>query len=78
MNHPDEAVLCGWTIYNRPLDFPNHFAVRQWVVTDDGLLMHKFACVCDTLEEARECIPVGTLCFPREEDDDPVIVESWF
>lgn len=73
----DEERLCGWTIYNRPLDYPNHFAVRQWEVTDEGLVMHAMACLYDTLEEAREGIPVGTICFPRDPDDDAVIVETW-
>jgi len=78
MNHPDEAVLCGWTIYHRPSDFPHHYAVRMWVVTDDGQpLMYGFAAICDTLEEAREQIPAGCYCVGREEGDDPVIVESW-
>jgi hypothetical protein len=73
----DDERMCGWTIYCRPLDFPNHYVIRQWDVTDDGLVWHLCACVCDSLAEAREQVPVGTICFPREELDDPVIVETW-
>ena len=73
----EEPLDRGWTIYRRPLDFPHHYAVRQWWVGDNGLEMHPFACLCDTLEEARECIPSGTLLFPRDDTDDPVICETW-
>jgi hypothetical protein len=33
--------------------------------------------VSDTLHEAREAIPPGLVCFPRQEGDDPKIVETW-
>jgi hypothetical protein len=74
----DEDTFCGWTIYWHPLDYPQHFAVRMWWVTDVGVVAHHlYACLCDSLDEAREQIPNGTIRFPRDPDDDAVIVETW-
>jgi hypothetical protein len=74
----DDVAMVGWTIYYRPLDFPDHFAVRMWMVGEGSeLIWRNIACVCRTLEEAREQVPTGTVCMPREDEDDPVIVESW-
>lgn len=70
-------VMCGWTIYCRPADFPNHYAVRMWVVNEGQVIMHGLAVLCDTLEEAREQVPQNTICIPRDANDDAVIVETW-
>ena len=79
MMDADEEVLCGWTIYHRPLDYPRHYAVRMWQVVDDSCMVHYklVAGLYDTLEEARMDIPPGALCFDRDATDDPVIVETW-
>ena len=73
----EDDLFCGWTIYRHPLNFPQHYAVRMWTIEDEGVLMAPVVCLCDTLEEARECVPAGAILFPRETHDDPVIVESW-
>lgn len=71
-------VLYGWTIYCRPADFPQHWCVRMWMATEEGqVIMHGLAVLCDSLDEAREQIPEGAICVPRDEDDDPVIYETW-
>lgn len=69
-----------FTVYWRPLDYPEHCVVRRsWIrpgETDrvnDPVLWAQAA----TIEEAREAIPEGLFCIPRQEDDDPVIVECW-
>lgn len=73
-----EDVLCGWTIYFHPLDFPEHYAVRMWFVGDEQIIYwHPFAIVCNTLEEAREQVPAGAIKVPREPGDDVVILETW-
>jgi hypothetical protein len=36
------------------------------------------AALHDTLEQARDSIPEGLICWPRFPDDDPAIVEVWF
>jgi len=76
MDEGDE-VLVGWTIYSHPADFPRHIAVRQWWVSDMGLVHRPIVTLCETLDEAREQIPAGAICFPRDPDDDPVVTETW-
>ena len=74
---PDE-YLVGWTIYRHPSDFPHHFVVRMWFVPEPGVVaLQLFSCLCDSLDEAREQIPSGTMRFPREVGDDIVIVETY-
>jgi hypothetical protein len=73
-----EAQVCGWTLYMRPPDYPDHFVVLQWWVTaEGGLRTRSTAVVCNTLEEARAQVPPGTICMPRDEDDDPTVIETW-
>ena len=67
----------GWTIYRHPIDFPQHIAVRQWWVSDLGLVHRPIVVLCDSVEEAREQIPAGAICFVREDEDDPSIYETW-
>jgi len=70
--------MCGWTIYRHPLDFPDHYVVRQWWVLEGGVLVAKLVgIVCHSLEEAREQIPPSAICIPREDADDAVIVETY-
>ena len=72
-----EDLLCGWTIY-RPPEFPQHYAVQQWWATDQGeVLPRTIVVLCGSLDEAREQVPAGAICFPRESADDPVVVETW-
>lgn len=73
-----EDCLAGWTIYYRPSDFPEHYVVRMWWVVDPGAIAyHAIGVVCDSLDEAREQIPAGAICFQREHEDDPCICETW-
>lgn len=69
--------LCGWTIYRHPTDYPQHYAVRQWWVSDGNVHHRDVAVLCDTLDEAREHVPSGACCVGRDPDDDPVIYETW-
>ena len=79
MNPYEDDPVAGWTIYHRPLDYPNHYAVRMWLIVDDSGVVHHqpVAGLYDTLAEARNDIPAGCICVGREEADDPVIVETW-
>lgn len=72
-----DDVLTGWTIFNHPSDYPQHIVVRRWWVVDGGIQHAGVAVLCQSLEEAREQIPVGTIRFEREEADDAVIIETW-
>jgi hypothetical protein len=63
-----------WVITDHPKDLPNHFVARRWVhgvPTAEGL-------VSQHLENLRARMEaMGLVCIPRDECDDPVIVESW-
>lgn len=77
MTERDDLVY-GWTIYYRPPEFPHHYAVQLWLMGPQGeVVMESCAVVCDTLEEAREQIPAGALCFDREPEDPEMVVETW-
>lgn len=65
--------LRTWTIYKHPLDHPDKYVVRGWI---DGT-PDRTAHVADTLDEARDLVPAGLTRFPRNPEDDPVIVETW-
>lgn len=69
--------LIQYTIYRHPKDFPEFYAVRKWLIDAKGLRPFNVACLCQTLDEAREVIPWGMHCLTRDPQDDPVIVEVW-
>lgn len=74
----DVSALCGWTIYRSPPEYPHHYAVQMWWVEDDcAVATYAFAALCATLEEAREQIPAGAICFPRDPEDAAIVVETW-
>jgi hypothetical protein len=80
LRHIDRSVapLCTYTIYDHPLDCPEKFVVRQFVVaTGPDPVPGPIVAETETLAEAREAIPRGLICFPRQPGDDPVIVETW-
>lgn len=48
------------------------------IATDPPNMQNDRACVvAPTLEIARGTIPDGLTCIPRQDEDDPVIVEVW-
>jgi len=69
-----------WTIFDHPRDFPRHVVVRPQIIVPGDVLPGPFACLCDTLDEAREvCMaqPNVSGWFDRDPADDPCIVETW-
>ncbi len=72
------AEMVGYTIYDHPKDYPDNFVVRRWTVSTAGVFWDAKCQLATTLEEARRLVPDGTLGIPRFEEDDPVIVETWF
>ena len=73
------AGLMMWTIYAHPLDYPDGFVVRKWLVEggrdprDAGVLGR-----VGSLDDARALIPGGLTFMPAGEGDDPCVVETWF
>ena len=67
-----------FTIYFNPIDFPGKYVVRRFQIERAGPIADaEPLIVCDTLDEARNAIPDGLYCMPRQERDDPQIVENW-
>lgn len=66
-----------WVIYDHPTDFPDHFVARMhhslpWPEPTELVM------VSPNLEALRLYYAgCGFTLLPREECDDPVIVESW-
>ena len=77
--HDRPDVLQMWTVYERPRDFPNEFVVREWHVVAGKVISRQAAgaLTAPTLEQARKLVPQDCVCMPRQEGDDPVIVETW-
>lgn len=75
------AYLDHWVIYDHPADYPDHFVVRAWrIETGRDPLPGHTAHLADTLEEARELVPIqrlGLVRLERSPDDDATIVETW-
>lgn len=70
-----------WTIYERPREHPEHYAVREWNAHPARGVTYGRAVLCETLEEARATCRgmrgVGAVNLGRYADDDPCIVETW-
>lgn len=68
--------LSMWTLYEKPLDYPDQFVARRWlagatvVPTEDVLL-------ADNLATLRAKLPQGLHCLPAQPGDDPRIIETW-
>lgn len=72
-------MLVIWTIYDHPLDYPDHYVARKWLIgrkydepeaTDEILL--------DTdLEALRKKLPPWLYCMPKQEGDDSIVIECW-
>lgn len=62
-----------YCIYRAPRDFPHHWVVRVWW----GLYPEPIACLCGSIGEAREQVPLGMVKLPNSAWEDPAIFESW-
>ena len=75
-----DDVLIVWTIYKDPTDAPPgyRYVARGFDVMPDGTTRpHQTAVAALTLAAARRAVPVGLVRWPRSENDDANIVESW-
>jgi len=70
--------LAMWTVYDHPKDYPDHFIARKWLVgskraepeaTDE--VIARLLCM-----RYVHCLPPGLYCLARNEEDDPVVVET--
>lgn len=87
MNAHDWAVLEGlgandalafYVIFERPLDYPNHFVVRRQFALRGEVGHDVVPRLASNLAEARRLVPWGLHRQPRQDGDDAFIVETWF
>jgi hypothetical protein len=65
------------TIYERPIDFPEQYVVRESTVLNGRVYLHVDFQLASTLEEARRVIPPGRFCLGEPNDLRIPAVESW-
>lgn len=74
------GYLDHYVIYKHPADYPDHYVVRAWRIETGREPLAGFVKLADTLEEARQLVPIerlGLVRIERSPEDDPVIQETW-
>lgn len=67
-----------WVLYKHPRDFPDKYIARLHVLGSNGYAATPEVLVADELEEVRQQLDAkGLVRLERNENDDPVIVETW-
>jgi hypothetical protein len=66
-----------WTVYDHPLDAPDLFVARKWVVGKGTLTATNEMRGCNDLEGLRAMLPRGLTRLYRHPHDDPKILEVW-
>jgi hypothetical protein len=72
-------VLRQFAIYDHPTDYPDHWIVRTWYVTDNGIKPDPSAVLCRSVERARHHIQKerpGAILIDAN-DPDPNLYEVW-
>ena len=74
----DERTLAMWTVYDRPHDHPNTYVARCFYVDAGGTKASPHAITSHELGDLRAMfVAMGLTRVPREQKDDPKIVETW-
>ncbi len=73
--HPEDLSM--WTIYEKPLDYPDHFVVRKHIVRGGETFPTHTVVITETLEAARKAVPPGLHNLGRQPEDEAQIVETW-
>lgn len=68
-----------WTVYDRPLDYPDKVVARRWEVGPGGSVTATPDVLgAETLDDIRRFFEDrGLYCLTRQPGDDPAIVETW-
>lgn len=64
-------------VYKHPADYPNKYVARLWIIGSGAPRATLYMAVADTLEDIRLAIPAWMNRLPRDDRDDPVIIETW-
>jgi hypothetical protein len=67
-------VITCYTIYNNK---NTYLILRRFIEKGEVIIDENYVEIADTIEEARAKIPPNLFCFPREQDDDIKIIESY-
>jgi hypothetical protein len=77
-NDMSDNDLAIWTVYDNPTDRPGLFVARRFLVSAKGVRATETVCSSKTLDALRAVLAAQNLTrLDRNEDDDPVIVETW-
>ncbi len=71
--------LVFYTVYEKPLDHPEHWVVRAWYLVPGTSepIPDPRPLLANTLEDARKLVPAELYNLGRFHEDDPFIVETW-
>jgi hypothetical protein len=69
--------IVQYVIYDHPSDYPQHFVLRCWYITDSGPRPDSNVILGRSVEDLQELIPPDYTRLNRFEDDDPAILEVW-
>jgi hypothetical protein len=75
LTHAGHLVI--WTVYERPRDYPRMFIARPHFIADGASHALPVHLVGETRIELLERLPYGLTRMPRDEADEPHIVETW-
>lgn len=76
MDNDDALVM--WTVYDHPSDFPNNIVARKILITAGEVKFTSEVILSNNIERIRRGMhQLGFTQLPRNEDDDPIIVETW-
>ena len=79
MSNVKPTSLTMWTIYNRPLDHPDHYIARQWRTDANGPQPTQSIIIAQSLSVLRDTLmlEMGLTPIARSPGDDEKIVETW-
>jgi hypothetical protein len=71
-------ALPMWTVYAHPLDYPDSFVARRFLVDANGSVSTDDIMREDALDVLRaRLMRLGLTCITRSPQDEPQIVETW-
>jgi hypothetical protein len=75
----ERIYLPIWTITSGTTDYPDHFVARLFLVGPGAVDLGgtNQVLMAGTLDDLRAQLPPHLTCQPRDDGDDPVIVENW-
>lgn len=73
----NHGYLLIWTVTHNTKDYGDKWIARLSTLKGGDSETLRYVMIADTLEKLREGLPPGLTCLPRQDADEPVIVEVW-